>query len=353
VLGNFKALTGSDYLTANDRIAATYAPGPNQIPKIFDAVGNIDLARLIPGITYEYNAITNDPNVYNDNTTGGNGTGTGLIEIDIVGGAFYDVTKSFAPEELVPGVSSDSLSLRVETIINNSRYIYKVNKDNQNNISYFVVSADKTTTLSRNLAYSDTKVYISDFDKIALPQISLKNPGVIYVNGEQIKFWTYSLAGGYISDPIRGANGTGIPLLHPTGSVVEDQSHYRKVPETTTISEATFVFTKKDPVFVPAFTVSSDIGVVRNLLEVRNGYTKLTIDVDYTISITNYNGYSKVAITFVNAGAFTDGIRIDAKYVEDRIWLNSGINTVSDGTGLAGSEMLSALLVKQNPHNLP
>lgn len=355
ILGNFTQVMGSEYTNANDRIAATYAPGPNQIPKTVDALGNIDLARLVPGLEYSYNVVSNDPSVYNESSAGGS-AGPAIndpAQIKISGGSFFDVTKSYAPEELVPGMTLDSVSIRVETVddVAGAKYIYRIDKDTHNATSYRVVSAAKTTTLARDLAFDDTKIYLTDIDSVALPNPRLRIPGMIYINGEKIKFWQID-AGGFIKNPIRGADGTSTPLVHLAGSVVEDQSQYRTIPDTTVEQTDSFTFTAARPVFVPSFAVSSNIDLVKKLLEVRNSVTLLTVDVDYTISITNYSGYSKVSITFVRANEFADGIRFSAKYVEDKIWLNSGVGSVSDGTGFLNSQQSAALFVKQNPHNL-
>jgi hypothetical protein len=60
-----------------------------------------------------------------------------------------------------------------------------------------------------------------------------------------------------------------------------------------------------------------------------------------------------VAITFVDAARFADGLKFTARYVEDQIWLNAGTGTVTDGSGLAGSYTVAAEFVKSNPHILP
>lgn len=356
VAGNFVKVMGSEYNNANDRIAATYAPGPNQIPKTVDAQGNIDLIRLVPGLTYENNSVVSDNGVYNETSTGGT-AGTVLGDpalITVAGGSFFDETKSYAPEELIPGRTMDNLSIRVETNNNDAgvKYIYRIDKDSRNNTSYLAVSANYTTTLARDLNYDDTRIYLSDLNKVVLPNIALRIPGLIYVNGEKIKFWRFDLATNTIKDPIRGDNGTSTPEVHPAGSLVEDQSQFRILPETTVESRDVFTFTASKPVFVPSFAVSSDIDLVNHSLQVRNSVTLMTVDVDYTISVTNYSNYSKVSIVFVRASKFADGIKFSATYVEDKIWLNPGNGTAADGTGFVASQQSAALFVKQNPHNL-
>jgi len=356
VSGNFAPIKGSEYTNANDRIAATYVPGPNQVPKEFDEFGNIDLTRIIPGLEYAYNVVSNDPSVYNESSA----TGTSIptvndpSQISISGGSFFDVTKSYAPEELIPGVTADSLSIRVETDddLAGVKYIYRIDKDSRDVTSYLVVSSAKTTKLVQDLRYDDDRIYVETLDNVTLPNPGLRVPGMIYIGGEKIEFWQIDNALNAIKNPIRGVNGTSTPEVHAAGSVVEDQSYHRVIPETTIEHTDAFVFTARNPVFVPTFAVSNNIELVKNSLQVRNSVTLLTVDVDYTISISNSNNTTKVSIVFARASDFADGIRFTATYVEDKVWLNPGTGTPTDGSGFIASQHPAALFVKQNPHNL-
>ena len=352
-LGNFVELKGDEYATANDRVAATYLPGANQIPRQVDAEGKIDLSRLVPGIVYENNVVTDEAGVFNETAAAsfraGQGTGNQPGDINIAGGDFFDRTKSYAPEELVSGVTMDSVSIKVQTNIDDAAYIYRIVKDSvSDTATYLSVSAQMTTTLARDLRYDDTEIYLTDLSRVSMPVARRKQPGVIYINGERIKFWEIDPQRGCIKDPIRGADLTAQAVLHPAGSTVEDQSQARVVPDTTTVNTAKFVYTAKKPVFKPAFAVSSDVAVVQNKLQVFNGPTQLTPITDYTISVIN----NRVHITFVGAARFEDGIKFSARYAEDRVWLNPGTGTVTDGLGLAGSTTLSAEFVKSFPHIL-
>ena len=356
-IGKFTLLSGNDYTSANDRLAATYYPGPNQIQKEFDAQGNINLSRLIPDITHEENRIIGNPSPEGfivSPAAGDNATVSEPATINISGGTFLDQTKSYAPEELVAGTTFDSLNILVETKMPHSNpdhlIKYRILKNHIGETTYLAMSADAVTTLARDLHFGDTEIYLTNLSAIAMPNVAKKKPGIVYINGERIKFWYVDRQNNIIRNPSRGIDYTATPQVHPAGSVVEDQSPNFNVPETSRTEQFTFRFTQKNPVLVTRFTVSRDITVVKNKLEIYNGATKLRVDVDYTVNI---NDNSTASVTFTNAADIKNGVRFTAKYTEDLIWLNPGEGTATDGTGLEGSNTLPARFVKHYIHNLP
>jgi hypothetical protein len=146
--GNFVMLKGHEFDNANDRVAATYVPGPNQVPRQVDANGVIDLDRLVPGVSYENNVVADEPGVYSESSVPSpamaSNQGTNPEDINVSGGTFFDRTKSYAPEELVPGVTQDSVSIKVQTNIDDAAYIYRIVKDSDGVTSYLSVIADRT-----------------------------------------------------------------------------------------------------------------------------------------------------------------------------------------------------------------
>jgi hypothetical protein len=183
-----------------------------------------------------------------------------------------------------------------------------------------------------------------------MPNLSKKTPGVVYINGERIKFWQVDRQNSIIRNPSRGIDYTATPEVHLAGSLVEDQASKFEVPETSKLEQDTYRFNRDKPIFTTRFAVSQDINIVKNKLEVYNGVTKLNLNVDYRLQI---NGNSTASIEFTNASAIKNGVRFTAKYPEDLIWLNPGEDTVTDGSGLEGSTMLPANFVKRYIHNLP
>jgi hypothetical protein len=356
-IGKFTLLSGEDYTSANDRLAATYSPGQNQIQKEVDALGKIDLRRLIPDISREEHKLVGKPSAegfIKSPVAGDNVTASEPASISIKGGTFLDQNKAYAPEELVAGTTTDSLNIMVATKIpyDNPEYLvkYRILKNQAGESTYLAMSADAVTTLAMDLNYGDTEIHLTNLSAITMPNVSKKKPGIVYINGERIKFWQVDKPSNIIRNPSRGTDYTATPQVHPAGTLVEDQASKFEVPETSRIEQDTFRFNQKNPVFTTRFMVSRDIEIVRNKLEVYNGVTKLNLDVDYSIQI---NANSTASIEFTNASGIKNGIRFTAKYPEDLIWLNSGETTVTDGSGLEGSTKLPANFVKQYIHDLP
>ena len=364
-IGNFVIIKDSEFTSANDRVASTYEPGQSQIQKEIDSNGNIDLRRLIPGTTYNSNVVQSYQDVFNETNLEGpvaydRFTGSGIDDINIQGGSFNDPSKHYAPEELVAGNMHDSLNICVSTIINNpfdaneQKIVkYRIQKDNNNKTTYVAIAKEHTTRLAKELKYDDTAIYLEDVSVIAVPNTILKIPGFLYINGEKIKFWRIDLQNNAILYPIRGVDGTGVPDTHLVGTQVEDQSPAYTIPNTTTVEWDYFEFSKEKPVFTPYFKVHPDIRVTGNNLQVFNSATLLKEGVDYTIEISIF---SVVSITFTQAEFIKDGIKFEAWYTTDKIWLNSdldlGSELVTDGTGLNGSVTPSAVFIKQFLHDL-
>lgn len=358
VPGNFEMIKDGDYQTANDRVAATYLPGANQIPREFDNSGNIDLTRLIPGVDYISNTVQDNRTVYNETKLPSpkmfETTSTTSDTINVAGGTFFDPLKSHAPEELVPGTTFDSLSIKVQTNTDENAYIYRILKSPSGKSTYLAVSAAATTTLAQDLRHGDDRIYLTNIAAISDPDSGKRRPGVICINGERIKFWEIDRIGGYIKNPIRGIDYTAEAEIHLAGSAVEDQGHSLIVPGTTVVKKAKFTFTAKKPVFKPAFTITatSEETVALNL-EVYLGATLMKLNKDYTFTLEPAAGGSKIAITFVDAARYVDGLKFSASYNEDSIWLNPGTGTITDGTGFEGAATVPASFVKAFLHNLP
>ena len=108
--GLLRLVTSDEFDNANDRIIAYYAPSTDNgnIPK--------DLGRLVPGIDpfnpFTVGSSTGQDTILIGDTFGSN-AGISAGNIRVAGGKFVDRIFSRAPEELLPGIIYDSLSIRV------------------------------------------------------------------------------------------------------------------------------------------------------------------------------------------------------------------------------------------------
>lgn len=355
----FTLIHGSEYTTAGDRIAATYIPGPNQIPRNIDAKGRVDLSRLIPGVVYNNYAVVNDPTVYNESRSKSPGigdlvTGNNPEDINVVGATFGSTELAYAPEELVAGTTYDNLNLRITTITDENTYVYTLRKGSTNTARFNVVIPGKSSTLAQPLNYNDKKIYLTTpVSDLSAPNLGAKIPGSIYVNGEIINFWRVDSAHNCILDPIRGVGGTAIPEVHLVDTAVEDVGQSTEIPGIYTKFKDRFVFYSDNKVFTPNFRVTDDMSILASSLTVFNGVTPLVLDVDYTLSPRYEGEHILVDISFVNADRIADGVRFTAEYLIEKTWLNVGDGVPSDGTGFAGAQTEAAMFIKQYPYIIP
>ena len=217
-------------------------------------------------------------------------TSLGLRPEDIVvdGGKYVDTYSSHAPQELIPGRIFDSLNIQVYTDmyagtanvgyrIVHDMYSEPTSGDVLKQPGYFRIRESNTTRLVQDLLPTDTHIYVEDVSKILPVGKNATIPGVIYINGEKITYWGHvaydSLAWvanveyansdvvryegvGYtatnanvtltgVEFPIgnarvvslnaltrlqRGADGTGIPLIHSAGLQVQDSGENQRFP---------------------------------------------------------------------------------------------------------------------------
>jgi hypothetical protein len=112
-------------------------------------------------------------------------------DLTTYGGNFIDTYHSRAPEELIPGITYDSLDMRVYTKIDaNANVIaYRVFNNMLGDTGYLRISSANSTTLTSSLNINDSEIYVADATKLATPDTVRAVPGVIFINGERITYY--------------------------------------------------------------------------------------------------------------------------------------------------------------------
>ena len=175
-------------------------------------------------------------NTYTNTTFGSN---VGDVSVD--GGAYIDTYSSHAPEELVPGTLYDSLNMTVSTKIQNDSAVmsYRIVHNMGANASstnttlwpvYYGINNTHITTLSANLNITDGNIYVTDASKLIAPNPGQGYPGVVYINGEKIVFWSIDLVNNTLGQIRRAADGTGAPKVHVAGTSVVETSSTELIP---------------------------------------------------------------------------------------------------------------------------
>jgi hypothetical protein len=101
-------------------------------------------------------------------------------------------------------------------------------KDILNRVHYKRLSKNRTTKLAKDLKFSDKEIEIDDTTALNEPNITLNQPGVVYINGERIEYFIKNQ--NKITQLRRGTWGTGIPTIHSLGTEVFDIGANETIP---------------------------------------------------------------------------------------------------------------------------
>ena len=101
-------------------------------------------------------------------------------------------------------------------------------KDILNRSHYKRISKNRTTYLIKELKFSDKEIEVDDPSTLNEPNISLNQPGAVYINGERIEYFIKNQ--NKITQLRRGTWGTGIPQVHPLGTDVFDIGLAETIP---------------------------------------------------------------------------------------------------------------------------
>lgn len=171
--------------------------------------------------------------------------GINPLEIVVDGGKYFDTYSSHAPEELIPGVTYDSLYMTVYTgLQNNTQTVaYSITQNMQSNAyivtgnvnylawpQYYKVSFSNVTTLASNLSITDSNIYVTNANVLMPPVPALGIPGVIYINGEKILFYSIDYTNNVLGQIRRAVDGTGAPAIHRAGKQVVEVGPNQLIP---------------------------------------------------------------------------------------------------------------------------
>ena len=129
------------------------------------------------------------------------------------GGEFVDSYHSRAPEELIPGITFDTLDMRIYTKIDANANVvaYRVFNNMMDDTGYLRISSANSTALTSSLNITDSEIYVADATKLSVPDISQAKPGVVFINGERITYYR-----NYSAEVIHWAANTNFV----TGSII-------------------------------------------------------------------------------------------------------------------------------------
>jgi len=341
---------------------------------VLGAMNNIALGSNVAIQYYDYNNPTIlDTAIQSSYTDTALGTRPNDINVD--GGRYYDTYSSHAPEELVPGITYDNLNMSVYTNVavgmSTVNVGYRiVNNMNTNAASsnyslwpgYYAIFAANTTTLSANLNLTDSNIYVTNASALWNPSANTytttegvinnipTQPGIIFVNGEKITYWTVDTVNNVLGQIRRAVDGTGAANLHVAGSAVVESSVNQLIPTSATANAnvhlGTWLNLTATPRSVKVLTVTGNTQVYAGnvITQPATGASGVVAASTTGAAITVWSG--NITGTFTanltaNTYVYCDGANLSA-------CVGSVTNgyTVVDGTGLAGSTTVEAVFVK-------
>jgi len=171
----------------------------------------------------------------------------------------------------VPSISSD----RVE-IIEFGNNIYKeptafeIHKD-MLNISYYKRYSIGSIFLTKDLTYYDQTIEVNDASSLDDPILSKNIPGIVEISGEKIQYM--SKQGNVLGQLRRGALGTAIGTVYPTGTTLSNLGYTENIPYSDSQERTDFVSDGSSLVVGPLDFVPAKSS--------RNNWTRTTIPSDF------------------------------------------------------------------------
>ena len=108
------------------------------------------------------------------------------------------------------------------------KFGFRIFKDMLNRTHYKRLGDNNKYTLAEDLIWSDSKIYVTNYENLPLPNKEKGIPGIVFINGERIEY--YLKEAGVLRQLRRGTLGTGIAEVHKTGSDLFDQSFMQTMP---------------------------------------------------------------------------------------------------------------------------
>lgn len=207
-----------------------------------------------------------------------------------------------------------------------STFSYRYFKDMNDNVTYLRVQTG--TTLAANLSWSDTNISVVDSSVLPTPNPGGAEPGVVFINGERITYYTKDDNTNILGQIRRGTAGTGA-LNHVAGEAVTSGGTDQVVPQSAN--------------YLAVVDANANV-IIETTSSVP--YT-FEANVEYIHSVLWYNmgtGSDTLAVEFVsNAAANVITTEAEVSITTDQ----SDIPSATDGNGLYASNKIQGIFVRQ------
>ena len=177
-------------------------------------------------------------NTVNVTISGTTGTGaTASATVDPTTGAITAITVissgtgfTTVPNVVITGANTSPATASVRmTQANFNTFEYRVFKDMNDVNRYYRINDGAITTLAANLSLTDTTIVVANSAVLSTPSPSAGVPGVVFIDGERITYYTKNDGTNTLGQIRRGTAGTGAKV-HLAGVQVVDSSASEEVP---------------------------------------------------------------------------------------------------------------------------
>jgi hypothetical protein len=210
--------------------------------------------------TSGYEAVTYDITQYD--TFGTTTNTSGIFDLPRTVSDKSGVLVSISRQLLVPGVdyvildNLRQIRVTLPDILTKSDYIeiitsnpkisqnsfgFRIFKDMLNRTQYKRLDSKKTTTLTRDLNYYDTDIYVANASLLDNPDRNANTPGVINIGFERIEYLQVDIINNTLSQLRRGTLGTAINNFAAVNTSVMSMGYKDTVPYQDTENKYTYI----------------------------------------------------------------------------------------------------------------
>ena len=222
---------------------------------------------------------------------------------------------------------------------------FRIFKDIFGRSSYTRYSDANTTYLSQDLAIIDTEIHVVDDSVLAIPLPGQNIPGVVWIHGERIEYFTKH--NNVLGQLRRTTLGTGAKDLYAIGSAVVDQGTAQVVPYTENIIKDTFTTTN-----TTSYSLVNISLINPNAIDVFYAGRKLnkstSVKHNYSVAYDSGEHNSDILLapeftfnTLTNTLILRDLPNTNKQLLvvqkQAQLWYNVGADTATDGNTLLNS----------------
>jgi len=201
-------------------------------------------------------------------------------------------------------------------------FSYKIFKDMNDNYGYYRVSANASTNI---ISTTSNTITVANSSVLSHPNPSATVPGVIFVNGERITYWTNNTTTNTLSNIRRATLGTGVSTL-TAGSAVYDESAVQLVP------------------YSDNYTWTPNVDTLKQLTS--TGYATFKAGQTYITSNLWYDTGYGVSSLAIEAGLFTAETLL-ATETPELLTSEPTYSSPTNGLGLYVSSQEQAIFVRE------